>query len=130
MMSHVTHSQAEAVLRQVRKTFRPYLTRRDQPVLRRDWDWGYGRCDYAIVWEGGPLEWTSLATGGGIDEELTELGREFGLPPVTVQPIEAPVGVLLECYTSWALALNADGEAHDRPARTTLRGPRGMAVAP
>lgn len=115
----VTRKQADQVLRQVKERFAPYLSKESKPQLIRNWDWGYGPTPYAIVWEGGPYEWSILATSGGVDEELTtelmtlpqyaEFTRTNRMPAgaqvVRVEQVKAPEGVYLECVTSWALGL-------------------------
>ena len=84
---HVSAAEAKAVFAAVRRHFgvSPGARGADAsgPDLRRDYDFGWGRCDYAIVWEGGPSEWT------------TEVSGLPGLPDT----------VWTEPQTSWALGI-------------------------
>ncbi|MGV0986783.1 MAG: hypothetical protein ACOYB2_19725 [Limnohabitans sp.] len=115
----VTKAQATKVLSEVKRTFKPYIDPKVEgsgPTLVMDFDWfGYGGYP-AIVWEGGPYEWSILASNGGVDEELTTLAMTMPeyvafertgkmANPVRVKPIVAPEGTYLEPITSWALGL-------------------------
>lgn len=66
------------------------------PKLVKDFDWsGTGGAPYAIVWEGGPFEWTMTAGHGGIDEE-------FGFK---IKAVAFPESVFCEPMTGWALGI-------------------------
>jgi hypothetical protein len=96
----VTKRQAEQVLARVRSQFKVWLPKgAEGPVLRKDWDWGYGPVPYAITWEGGPYDWAALSTAGGRDEEFG-----FKVEPITYEQ-QRELGVFLEPYTSWALGI-------------------------
>ena len=94
----VKKRDAEKVLASIKKVYRAWLEDASEdmrPKLVKDWDWlGTGPAPYAIVWEGGPYEWTFLIHGGR-DEE-------FG---VKVEAVQVPESVFAEPITSWALGL-------------------------
>lgn len=95
MSQHVTERQAEAVLRAVRKRFKPWIDAGDEgPTLSMDWDWPH-RPTPTILWEGGPYQWALLDPGGDIEEE-------FG---TKVPPLELPAGVRTEPYNGVALCI-------------------------
>ena len=98
----VTKTQAEAVLREVRRVFATYIKAGyPAPQLRENFDWGYGVAPWAVVWEEGPFEWAMLATSGDVDEEMSSItGRT-----VWSKSIKQPAGVFCEPYTSWALGI-------------------------
>lgn len=93
----VTRRDAEKVLAGVRRAYRPYLRAGyNEPMLVRNWRFFDGPpVPYAIVWEGGPFEWTMHVPFGGRDEE-------FG---GTIPAIDVPDGIYTEPYTGWALGI-------------------------
>lgn len=97
MAKKVTKGNAEKVLAGVKKLFKAYTDGgNDGPVLVKDWDWvGGPPVPWAIIWEGGPYEWSYLVPNGGIDQEF---GLKFG-------PIDVPDGVYIEHETSWAIGI-------------------------
>ena len=66
----------------------------DGPVLCADFEGWSTTSDWAVVWEGGPHDWTMYVPHGGRTED-------FGL---TVGPIDLP-GVFCEPVNGFALAL-------------------------
>ncbi|RLE16365.1 MAG: hypothetical protein DRJ50_15140, partial [Actinobacteria bacterium] len=67
--TQVTKAQAEKCLAAVKDRYKAWLgDGADEPVLRMKFDW-FGDPGPAIVWEGGPYEWTMLVYGG-IEEEF------------------------------------------------------------
>lgn len=99
---------AQRALREVKRTFAAYLDDDGNgPVLLKDWGTISGsEAPYAIVWEGGPHDWASMATAGGVDEEVTTLLRQVRphAEPVRYDAIEVE-GAFLEPYTSYALGV-------------------------
>ena len=74
----------------VRDRFSAWITTfEDGPKLAPNTNGGPG---YSIVWEGGPYEWTYLASMGGRDD----FGHE-------VEPCEVPAGFYLEPVNGWSL---------------------------
>jgi hypothetical protein len=78
------------------EVFSPITT--DQPVLRMDWEWP-GQPTPAILWEGGPYDWTMYFPYGGPTEE------GITLPDVSA---DMPKGVHVEPYAGWATCLYTD----------------------
>jgi len=71
-----------------------------------------------------PPEWMD---SDPVDELVIEQhGVDLSTLVLNVQSICGHQGGLARAFADAARQI----EAHDRPARTTLRGPRGMAVAP
>lgn len=111
----VTKAQATRVLRAVEKRFGAWLDgNENDPKLLMDFEWGYwGYSTPAVVWEGGPYDWTIAFTGGGLtDEERAmegEIKELFGATVKHKQPEPAKVeGVFLEPITGWALGIYPD----------------------
>lgn len=69
----------------------------EPPTLVMDFDWTGSGPHPAVVWEGGPYEWTYLFPHGGIEEE-------FG---TRVSDVSAriPAGWHTEPITSWAIGI-------------------------
>lgn len=116
----ITREQAEQALASIRQQFKVYIDAGEpEPVLVENWkpfvyrDGSMVDTDtypFAIVWDEGPFEWAYRARGGGIDEEVTLLGREFDKDYVARTP-EAqgwPEGVSESPYFSDALTLHED----------------------
>ena len=81
----VTKAKAEKVLSEVKKAyFAKHYSELDQPKLVKDWSFlDCGKVPYAIIWEGGPYQWTYEAS----------------------EKVQVP-GVYVEPYTTWSLAIN------------------------
>jgi hypothetical protein len=94
MTARVTQRQANAVRDAVAATFAPWVTEDNGPTVNMEFDWPSGPAHPAVVWEGGPFEWTMLLHGG-VDEE-------FGF---RVEATEMPAGVWYEPDTYWAIGL-------------------------
>jgi hypothetical protein len=83
MAYSVTKKQAEEVLSEVKWKYRNYISAGyEQPKIVKNFEWSAGVVDFAIVWEGGPSDWTY--------EAHTRVK-----------------GVWTEPYTSWAVAIYA-----------------------
>lgn len=109
----VTKAEATKTLNAVKRMFKAYIDGNNGPTLIKDWEWGWttiNRYDWAIVWEEGPFEWTYRFPGGGFDEEMFHLAREFGddhARRLATRPgVELPEGVWTEAITSWATAIH------------------------
>lgn len=90
----VTLEQATAVRDAIAATLSPWVTEDNGPTVNMEFDW-VGDPHPAVVWEGGPYEWTMYVPHGGIEEE-------FGF---NIQPTELPAGLYVEPATYWALSL-------------------------
>jgi hypothetical protein len=73
----------------------------DGPVLCRNYEGWTSTTDWAVIWEGGPYDW-SMYLDGGIEEE-------FG---ARLQAIELPDGVWAEPINGFAVGLYV----HEGPA--------------
>ncbi|MFE0472636.1 hypothetical protein ACFW2V_13575 [Streptomyces sp. NPDC058947] len=116
----ITRKQAEQALACVRQQFKVYIDAGEpEPVLVENWKpfvWQDSRgvetdtYPFAIIWEEGPFEWAYRAEEGGVDEELTLLGREFKEDYVAHTPAAQgwPKGVHGEPYFSYVLTLYAE----------------------
>ena len=114
-----TRREAEAVLTALKRSYgwtpatdADWHDAYGDPELVENWDWGWTTVNtyrWAIVWEGGPYEWTYLFPGGGFDEEMYNLAFEFGKETArrlaTKPGAELPDGVWTEAITSWAIAI-------------------------
>lgn len=69
----------------------------DQPMIIEDWSWTGDPAPFAILWEGGPFEWTYLFPHGGID-------AEFGTKTKDVSS-KIPAHIYVEPITSWAIGI-------------------------
>lgn len=97
----VTKRQAEKVLTQIKKRFKPWIDAgTEPPTIVMDFDPGYvGVAPFpAIVWEAGPYEWALKDWGGDIDEEFG-----FRLAPIT-----RPEGVFTEPWNGFVLGVYPD----------------------
>ena len=90
----VTLEQANAVRDAIAATLAPWVTDDNGPTVNMEFNWT-GAPHPAIVWEGGPYEWTMYFPHGGIEEE-------FGF---TISPTEMPDGIHVEPDTYWALGI-------------------------
>lgn len=107
----VTEKQAQRVLAAVREQCAGWLDpdKPDTgPKLVMDFDWTGTGARPAIVWEGGPFEWTYQFPYGGVDEEATGLLQEFK-PGGRIERKDVsgkiPKGVWTEACTAWALSI-------------------------
>lgn len=113
----ITREQAEQALASIRQQFKVYIDAGEpEPILVENWkpftyrDGEVVDTDtypFAIVWEGGPFEWAYRARWGGVDEELTLLGREFQEGYVAHTPAAEgwPKGVHAGPYFPYVLTL-------------------------
>jgi len=99
-MKKVTKRQAEQALRTVQKKWQGYVDAGSTPpaLQQREGHW-------TIVWEEGPFDWTTLASLGGVNEELAYELRESGLKAPMEEPLEMPEGVYSEPWNGWQLGL-------------------------
>lgn len=89
-MSTANKAVTAKALTSVKRRFSAWITTFDNgPTIEPNTSGGSG---YSIVWEGGPYEWTYLASMGGFDD----FGNE-------VEPVEAPDGFYLEPVNTWSL---------------------------
>lgn len=114
----ITREQAEQALAAVKEQFKVYIDAGEsEPVLVENWEpfvYQDGKVvdtetyPFAIVWEDGPFEWAYRAKGGGVDEELTRLGRDFeeGYTARTPAATDWPKGVDGGPYFSYVLTLH------------------------
>jgi len=104
--TRVTRAEALAVLSAVKKQFRPYLAKNDQPVLIRDWSW-VDAPNYSVIWEGGPYDWAINFGHADVDEEMTALRRadDPAAPVARFAPVEVPATVYTEPYSGYALCI-------------------------
>lgn len=114
----ITREQAERALASIRQQFKTYIDAGEpEPELIENWkpfvyqDGKVIETDtypFAVVWQDGPFEWAHRAQEGGVDEELTLLGREFKEDYVAHTPAAEgwPKGVHGEPYFSYVLTLN------------------------
>lgn len=100
----VRKRDADKVLAAIRRQYAGWIDPKDKddvgigmsgPQLVKNFDWGCGVAPYAVVWEGGPYQWTYLAGEAHIDEEFG-----FKIPAV-----DFPESVFCEAYTGWALGI-------------------------
>lgn len=108
----VRKSDAEKVLAAVRNTYSAYVEPGYGPTLVENYRWSETSpaAPYAIVWEeGSPYEWTYNFPGGGFDEEMYFLAREFGEDVArrlaTKAPTELPDTVFVEPIYSFVLGI-------------------------
>jgi hypothetical protein len=80
MSAKVTKKQAEQVFSEIKKKYKAYIYEGSAPTLVKNFEWGCGPVEYAIVWDGGPYEWAYNAH----------------------TKVE---GIYTEPYTSWAVAI-------------------------
>jgi hypothetical protein len=116
----ITREQAEQALSCIRRQFKVYIDAGEpEPVLVENWKpFVYRNGEvvdtdpypFAIVWEEGPFEWACRAKSGGVDEELTLLGRDFDKDYVAHTPAAQgwPEGIGAGPYFSYVLTLYAD----------------------
>lgn len=89
MARKVAQAQAEKIIASLNKQW-GVDPKYGGPELLAGWD-GH---DFVIIWEGGPYDWTILASGGGFDE----FGHEY-------EPVKLPTGVWVEPVNGCVLAL-------------------------
>jgi hypothetical protein len=116
----ITREQAEQALACIKQQFKVYIDAGEpEPKLVENWKpFVYRNGEvvetptypFAIVWEEGPFEWVDRAKDGGVDEELTLLGREFKENYVARTPAAEgwPKGVGASPYFTYVLTLHAD----------------------
>lgn len=113
----LTRKQAEQALASVRQQFKVYIDAGEpeprlienyKPFVYRDGkEADTDTYPFAIEWEDGPFEWAYRAQSGGVDEELTLLGREFKEDYIAETPAAQgwPKGVNAAPYFSYVLVL-------------------------
>lgn len=109
MTQRVSKRQAESATRAIGKAFG--ASERNGPTLVKDYEGLYGVYNYAILWEGGPFEWTYLLQGG-FDEELFSMiypefepDRDKARKRCERKPVKFPKDVFAEAINHYSIAL-------------------------